>query len=849
MFKQESRKKWLSLFLVIAMLLTMIPTAAFAQSGSEESVQVTIRSQIAGEYLYGFNEQVTVSGDLAESYGYADNKNGVSALDALVKAHEIYYEKENISFTKDTAGDYLTVTSSGYVTRIFGQDTSANGFFINEGFPNEDGTGTTVTTQEIYDNDVIDFFIYSDEMAYMDYYTYIDAPSNAKQGEEITVVVEGLIAAYDAYLYTTPDSMRDAAKPLPEASYYDLNDPEATLVWINAQTGEKTAIENSAIDDEGKVNVKIPDDMESGEYYIAAESVIEDEYDVFGNTYIIKNPSLIYIGEEDVTLNINVSEDINTASLYESSDSTKTNVLESSKIKSDSSYSVNVQPGSYIFEGFNEDGTSLGTMEIFVEADKTTTIDVLTVSLSCENDSWIYGTDYEIDNLIIRGNAAVDGALRSVQMGTAADGTNTLLLLAEDQYSFDVSPLGDKKDDYETLTVEGIVNDQSDCTVNFRIPSVQTAPDIDAETIRKAYEETGAYLADIAAENGLTVASEGGDWIVLGLARAGYDVPDSVYQQYYDNVKEYVAANINENEQLHRSRSTENSRVILALTALGLDPSDVDGHNLLAGLSDMEYVSRQGINGIMYALIAFDSGNYDIPAVYDGGVQVTREGLISAILDAQLDDGGWSLAGTTADIDMTAIAVQALAPYYDDNEQVKTAVDEALQLLSERQSDNGGYGSFESANIESCAQVLTALTAMGIDPLEDGRFIKDGNTVLDAILGYYVEGGGFEHVSGYGINQLATEQGYYALVSYYRMLDGKTALYDMTDIKDEPIFSQDASDTEQNGQEDNANTEGAAEGSETVKTGDQNDLAMLWVICGLGAAGTVFAAYSRKKEN
>ena len=138
---------------------------------------------------------------------------------------------------------------------------------------------------------------------------------------------------------------------------------------------------------------------------------------------------------------------------------------------------------------------------------------------------------------------------------------------------------------------------------------------------------------------------------------------------------------------------------------------------------------------------------------------------------------------------------------------------------------------------------------MGIDPLEDGRFIKDGNTVLDAILGYYVEGGGFEHVSGYGINQLATEQGYYALVSYYRMLDGQTALYDMTDIKDEPIFSQDESDTEQNGQEDNANTEGAAEGSEPVKTGDQNDLAMLWVICGLGAAGTVFAAYSRKKEN
>ncbi len=94
MLKNKNMKKWLSMLLMIAIMMTMIPSAAFAQSGSEESVQVTIRSQIAGEYLYGFNEQVTVSGDLAESYGYADNKNGVSALDALVKAHEIYYEKK-----------------------------------------------------------------------------------------------------------------------------------------------------------------------------------------------------------------------------------------------------------------------------------------------------------------------------------------------------------------------------------------------------------------------------------------------------------------------------------------------------------------------------------------------------------------------------------------------------------------------------------------------------------------------------------------------------------------------------------------------------------------------------------
>ena len=128
------------------------------------------------------------------------------------------------------------------------------------------------------------------------------------------------------------------------------------------------------------------------------------------------------------------------------------------------------------------------------------------------------------------------------------------------------------------------------------------------------------------------------------------------------------------------------------------------GHDLLAGLADMDYIKKQGINGVMYALIAFDSGSYEIPLVYEGGVQATRENFIRTILEAQLDDGGWSLAGNTSDIDMTAIAVQALSPYYDEDDQVKAAVDRGLALLSERQSDNGGYGSFSYHKAKSCRQ-------------------------------------------------------------------------------------------------------------------------------------------------
>ena len=115
-------------------------------------------------------------------------------------------------------------------------------------------------------------------------------------------------------------------------------------------------------------------------------------------------------------------------------------------------------------------------------------------------------------------------------------------------------------------------------------------------------------------------------------------------EAYYKNVEQYVRENINDAQQLHRSKSTDNSRVILALTAIGRDVTDVAGHNLLAGLADLDYVNRQGINGAIWALIALDSHDYEIPDVSVQGTRATRENLIASILGAQLADGGWITA-------------------------------------------------------------------------------------------------------------------------------------------------------------------------------------------------------------
>lgn len=283
------------------------------------------------------------------------------------------------------------------------------------------------------------------------------------------------------------------------------------------------------------------------------------------------------------------------------------------------------------------------------------------------------------------------------------------------------------------------------------------------------YKTTGDFMATLGTP---TVNSTGGEWMVIGLARSGRTVPAG----YYDNVVKYVKANADANERLHPTKVTDNARVILALTAIGKDVTNVGGHNLLKGLDSMDYVQSQDINGPIFTLIALDSHNY--PTMGD----VTREKLIQVILDAQLPDGGWNLSGENADPDMTAMAIQALAPYYKTNETVKAAVDKALEALSALQRTDGGFGSWGTVNSESCAQVIVALTALGIDPTADSRFVKNGHTVLDALAGFYVTGGGFRHTAGGERNDMATEQGYYALAAYYRFLNGQTRLYDMSDV-------------------------------------------------------------------
>lgn len=295
-----------------------------------------------------------------------------------------------------------------------------------------------------------------------------------------------------------------------------------------------------------------------------------------------------------------------------------------------------------------------------------------------------------------------------------------------------------------------------------------------AKKLGDIYKTTGDYIEKLPGDE---LNAFGSEWYILGLARSGRKVSDD----YYKAIEKYVSENIDENGRLDEKRATDNAKLVLVLSALGRDVTDVGGHDLLQALSDMDYVTQQGLSGAIYALLAFDCRGYDIPAADKNAVQTSREGLVKYILDRQLKDGGWAYSGGKAEPDMTAMALQALAAYYKTDAKVKDAVDKAVTCLSKLQNTTGGYDSYGSVNSESAAQVITALTALGIDPDNDARFVKNGVSVLDSLCGFYVDGG-FRHVSDGKLDPTATAQGYYALAAYYRFADSQTALYDMTDL-------------------------------------------------------------------
>lgn len=181
-----------------------------------------------------------------------------------------------------------------------------------------------------------------------------------------------------------------------------------------------------------------------------------------------------------------------------------------------------------------------------------------------------------------------------------------------------------------------------------------------------------------------------------------------------------------------------------------------------------ETIGQQGIMSWIYGLHLLNNG-LTAPGH-------TPESAVAQLLSLRLEDGGWALMGKNADVDVTAMALQALAPHRGDP-AVDEAAEQALELLSARQQPDGGYIGMGAPNPESAAQVLTALCALGIDPMQDERFIKNGCTIPDSFAAYALPNGGYSHTAGGEYNFTSTVQVYLACVAWHRLLTGQPGLY------------------------------------------------------------------------
>jgi len=243
-------------------------------------------------------------------------------------------------------------------------------------------------------------------------------------------------------------------------------------------------------------------------------------------------------------------------------------------------------------------------------------------------------------------------------------------------------------------------------------------------------------------------AGAGAEWYVIALAQSGsYD-----FSAYQSSLRAYLSKTT-----VHAASSRQ--KFALALSATGAADAYI--------AETMENaIGQQGVMSWIYGLHLLNNGHQSSAA--------TVESAVDILLSLQFEDGGWALMGSISDVDVTAMALQALAPHAAKHSE---AIDRALALLSSRQMADGGYASFGTPNCESSAQVIVSLCSLGIDPFTDERFIKNGCTLLDALTAYQLPDGSFSHLMGGSANYTATAQVFYAMTAYQRLLDGKSGLY------------------------------------------------------------------------
>ncbi len=736
--------------------LLSLTTVKVEKPAPAEDITITATISNAGEVVVPFKE-ITVK-DLN-----ADQKHDVN--EAFIAIHDAF-------FTGGSDAGYAA-SASGWITKFWGVESAPLGYYNN-------GESCMSVTDPVAEGDYLTAFIYKDTVGWSDSFAKFDKTSytgkdsitaklsRSYYGADYSLVTEDFkgaaitvytkdYEAVDASKYTVTDNEDGTYKiAFTEAGDYLIQADNADPFIVPALAAVEITDGSGAVD-AVKINITVTN---AGDVVVPVEELEVTDVDGDGDVTIY---DAIYAAHEKWFEGgaSGFAVDAGQYGAY----ITKLWGVENGGAYG---YFLNhamamslmdpVAEGDYLVAYVFKDAAAYSDLYAKITGE-TDDEGVVTLTLGIDSDFDSVYEPFPGADIVVYDAAFEPLAEDAYTVTDNGDGTYTVELKESGDYIF-VAYEADKP------IVPAVYKD------SVTVPEGQgddTEPE--KNDLEKIFKETGDALSEFSFEAGM-------EWMALGLARAGREVPG--LDDYLKSVEDYINEKANDSEQLANASST-NSRFILALTALAQDATKFADHDLIKGLSDLTYVGKQGLNGYTWALLALDSHEYDEVE----GATATREAMVEAILAKQHEDGGWSLtdAYPNSDVDITAMTLQALAPYYSKDANVKAAIDKALEFLSGKQNQYGGFGSVDGASVESCAQVIVALTALGIDPSEDERFVKNDWSVTEALSSYYLGEGKFSHTPGAAYNGLATEQAYYAMASYFRFKDGQTSLYDMTDVE------------------------------------------------------------------
>ncbi len=327
----------------------------------------------------------------------------------------------------------------------------------------------------------------------------------------------------------------------------------------------------------------------------------------------------------------------------------------------------------------------------------------------------------------------------------------------------------------------------------FADESVENTEEITEDDIDSAINRASEYMLSKG------VFSE---WEAIGLAQAGKEVPEAYHSEFDNNVQRQVVVAL----ESGRIKITDIERLAMAAVAIGKDPRDIDGLNLIELIYNsperrggFETMTFQGNNGPIFALIALDTKGFEVPS----DAKWKRQQLIIELLNNQNEDGSWHLNSSfdSPSIDITAMALIGLSPY-NDQPEVRDSIDSAVHWLQQVQTENGGFdgGDFVGGiTSEAASQAIIGLSANEINPVNED-FTKNGNSLISHLLSYQNADGGFKHTQGdSSSNAMATEQALQALVAYKYFLNGKGSIYNFNQIEQEPPSDGDEEEPPSNG--------------------------------------------------